>query len=48
MGSRTETSVAIPAEHEKNIFGDFDKHLKIIENTLNIETIERDGELKIR
>ena len=24
-----------------------DKHLKIIENTLNIETIERDGELKI-
>ena len=47
MGSRTETSVAIPAEHEKNIFGDFDKHLKIIENTLNIETIERDGELKI-
>ena len=47
MRNRTETSVAIPAEHEKNIFGDFDKHLKIIENTLNIETIERDGELKI-
>ncbi len=47
MGSRTETSVAIPAEHEKNIFGDFDKHLKIIENTLHIEMIERDGELKI-
>ena len=43
MGNTTESSVAIPAEHEKNIFGDFDKHLKIIENTLHIEMIERDG-----
>lgn len=47
MGNRIESSVMIPAEHERNIFGDFDQHLKSIENTLNVEMIERSGELKI-
>ncbi len=47
MGNTVESSVAIPAEHERNIFGDFDQHLKAIENTLHVEMIERDGSLKI-
>lgn len=47
MGNTTESSVAIPAEHERNIFGDFDQNLKSIENTLHVEMIERDGVLKI-
>ena len=47
MENRIESSVAIPAEHERNIFGDFDQHLKTIENTLHVEMIERDGVLKI-
>ena len=47
MGNTIESSVAIPAEHERNIFGDFDQHLKSIENTLHVEMIERDGVLKM-
>lgn len=42
-----EALVDLPAEHEKNIFGQFDEHLKIIERTLNVTLIARDGVLKI-
>ena len=37
----------LPAEHEKNIFGQFDEHIKLIERTLNVTLIARDGMLKI-
>ena len=37
----------LPAEHEKNIFGQFDEHIKLIARTLNVTLIARDGVLKI-
>ena len=37
----------IPAEHAYNVFGEFDSYLKKIEKTLQVETVERNGELKI-
>lgn len=45
--SIVETIINIPAEHEKNIFGEFDNFIKIIERTLNVTMIARDGNLKI-
>lgn len=37
----------IPAEHERNIFGQFDEHMKKIERHLRVTLISRDGVLKI-
>lgn len=37
----------IPAEHEQNVFGQFDSHIKKIERTLQVTAIARDGQLKI-
>lgn len=45
--SIVETTIDIPAEHEKNIFGQFDAFIKIIEKTLNITVVARDGEIKV-
>ena len=45
--SITETIIDIPIEHEKNIFGNFDSYIKIIESTLNVTIIERNGEIKV-
>ena len=45
--SITETIIDIPIEHEKNIFGNYDNYIKIIENTLNVTIIERNGEIKL-
>lgn len=42
-----EVKMDLPAEHEKNIFGQFDEHIKLIERTLNVTLIARDGVLKI-
>lgn len=42
-----EAILEIPAEHEKNIFGQFDQYVKKIERALNVTIIARDGELKI-
>ena len=42
-----EEIMEIPAEHAKNVFGELDSYLKKIEKTLQVETVERDGELKI-
>ena len=42
-----EEIMEIPAEHAKNVFGELDSYLKKIERTLQVETVERDGELKI-
>lgn len=47
MMSITETIIDIPIEHEKNVFGDFDSYIKIIERTLNVTIIERNGEIKV-
>ena len=42
-----ETIIDIPAEHERNVCGQFDEYVKKIERTLHVTMIERDGELKI-
>ena len=42
-----ETIIDIPAEHEKNVCGQFESYLKKIERTLHVTMIERDGALKI-
>jgi len=45
--SLTETIIDIPVEHERNLFGDYDAFVKIIERTLNVTVIERNGEIKV-
>lgn len=47
MNNIIEALINIPAEHEKNIFGQFDEHIKKIERTLNVTLVSRDGVLKI-
>lgn len=42
-----EMVIEIPVEHEKNIFGDFDAHIKKIEKSLNVTMVARDGTLKL-
>ncbi len=42
-----ENIMNIPAEHEKNVFGNFDSNIKKIERTLHVTIIARDSELKI-
>ena len=42
-----ETMIDIPAEHEKNVCGQFDAYLKKIERTLHVTMIARDGEIKL-
>ena len=45
--SITELMMDIPAEHMKNIFGQFDVYVKKIERTLNVTVITRDNMVKI-
>ncbi len=45
--SITETIIDIPMEHEKNVFGNYDTFVKIIEKTLNVTVVERNGEIKV-
>ncbi len=47
MSNILEALIELPAEHEKNVFGTFDEHLKTIEKTLNVTLVSRDGLLKI-
>lgn len=42
-----ENIIDIPIEHQKNVFGRFDEHIKKIERTLHVTIISRDSELKI-
>lgn len=42
-----EVLAELPAEHQGNIFGQFDENLKMIERSLNVTMIARDGQLKI-
>ena len=41
-----ETMIDIPAEHERNVCGQFDTYLKKIERTLHVTMIARHGEIK--
>lgn len=43
----TELHVDVPASQQANVFGQFDENLKLIERTLNVSLISRDGQLKI-
>ena len=45
--SLMETIIDVPAEHEKNVFGQFDTYVKMIEKTLNVTVIVRNGEIKL-
>lgn len=42
-----EEMIEIPAEHEQNVFGQFDAYAKKIERTLHVTLIARDGKVKI-
>lgn len=45
--SIVETILDIPVEHEKNVFGQFDAYIKMIEKNLNVTIVSRNGELKV-
>lgn len=45
--SLNEIVIEMPAEHAKNVFGQFDFFIKKIERTLNITIVARENELKI-
>ena len=45
--SLSELNIDIPAEHEKNVFGQFDVFAKKIERTFHVTLISRDGMIKI-
>ncbi len=42
-----ETMFDLPSEHERNIFGQFDAHLKLIEHELGVSVVPRNGRVKI-
>ena len=42
-----ETMIDIPAEHERNVCGQFDEYIKKIERTLHVTMVARDGALKV-
>lgn len=45
--AREQIIIDIPADHETNIFGGLDTHLKKIERALGIEVVLRDGSIKL-
>lgn len=47
MADILELHADVPASLEGNVFGQFDEHLKLIERTLGVTMISRDGALKI-
>ncbi len=47
MMDQNEITIAIPSGHERNIFGEFDSHLKKIEHALGISVILRNGEVRV-
>lgn len=42
-----ELQMELPIEHEKKVFGQFDEHIKILERSLAVTLISRDGVLKL-
>ena len=47
MSNICEERMEFPAEHERNVFGQFDEYVKKMERTLGVTVISRDGQLKI-
>ena len=47
MSNIVEKILDVPTEHQSNVFGQFDSHIKKIEQTLKVSVIARDGEVKI-
>ena len=45
--SEIESNIDIPAEHERNIFGQFDAYLKKIERALDVTVLSRNGTVKL-
>ena len=45
--SLSELMIDIPAEHERNVFGQFDAYAKKLERTLHVTLIAREGKVKI-
>lgn len=45
--SLLEIMIDIPAMDQKNIFGQFDSHIKTIEQTLNVTLVTRDDNIKL-
>ena len=45
--SLSELMIDIPAEHEANVFGQFDAYAKKLERTFHVTLIARDGSTKI-
>lgn len=45
--SLAELMIEIPAEHEANVFGQFDAYIKKLERTFHVTLIARDGKTKI-
>lgn len=45
--SIVEILIDMPAEHVKNVFGQFDVYIKKIERVLNVTVVVRDGQLKL-
>ena len=39
--------IEVPVEHEQNVCGQLDKHVKLIERTLNVTIVARNGQIKI-
>ena len=46
-GNIIELNLEVPAKEEAEIFGQFDEYRKLIERTLNVSLLSRDGSLKI-
>ena len=42
-----DEKLELPAEHEKNVYGQFDEHIKKLERSLNVTLVSRDGTLRI-
>ena len=45
--SLSELMIDIPAEHERNVFGQFDAYAKKLERTSHVTLIAREGKVKI-
>ncbi|MDE6212945.1 MAG: phosphate starvation-inducible protein PhoH, partial [Lachnospiraceae bacterium] len=46
MGAFT-VSLDVPVEHMQNLFGEFDSHIKKIEDDLKVMIVNRDGAVRI-
>lgn len=45
--SLSELMMDLPAEHERNVFGQFDAYIKKLERSLHVTVIAREGKVKI-